>query len=149
MQHCDSGKRSLAVYLAMALVAAVVLVDAFVLYSARAPFGVVAVVAFALAFACWAVFAFVAMRFCVSERELSLKFFPFSYKILLKDITQVEIVDSLPWWRGWGLRMWGRSLYFVSDHAGAVLVRKKTGFFKEVVFTPSDAERFVEKLKAR
>lgn len=48
---------------------------------------------------------------------------------------------------GWGVRIWGQRPAFVSMRKSAVEIEKKSGFFRRIILTSQDPDRFIKKLK--
>jgi len=48
---------------------------------------------------------------------------------------------------GWGVRLWGRRLAFVSMRKSAVEIEKRSGFFKRLVLITQNPEEFVKTIK--
>ena len=88
------------------------------------------------------------MSFRVGEDSLEARMPPVVYRVKFRDIEGVEVV-SLPWYIGWGLRVMGRRLAFVSRRGRAVSIKKRRGFFRELVLTVQNPERFAETVKSR
>ncbi|NOZ82292.1 MAG: hypothetical protein GXN98_00500 [Euryarchaeota archaeon] len=93
--------------------------------------------------------SFASMRFRLTESELEARMFPVSYRVRYGDIERVEL-GEVPWYAGWGLRVLGRKLAFVSRHGKAVWIKRRgDGVFREVIVTPREPERFAEMLMRR
>ena len=59
-------------------------------------------------------------------------FWPFKCEIPISEIKRVKIIDRIPWYVGWGLRIWfGRKLYFTIHHGKSVEIEKKRGYWKK------------------
>jgi hypothetical protein len=96
-----------------------------------------------LALAAW---SFFNMRFRITSKGVEASMFPFTHKVSYDNIKDVHIIDKIPWYVGWGLRVWGRRLAFVTMHKKAVAIEKKKGIFKTLVMTTSDPEKFIERI---
>ncbi|MEK6924533.1 MAG: hypothetical protein AABW54_04825 [Candidatus Micrarchaeota archaeon] len=129
------------------LAVVIVLADVALVAWIGAPAPLMAIMAFVLATVLVVAYGFATMRFSFGNGVFTAKFFPFSYDVRAKDFVKVELLSSTPWWVGWGVRAWGRTLYFIGDHGPAVAISKKSGFFRKVVFTPVDAKEFHKQLR--
>ena len=96
-----------------------------------------------------ALWLFFDLKFGVRGGNIYAKTGPFSFRIDKRDIEKAEIVHRIPLWAGWGVRIWwyrgGLALAFVSSHKPALLLRKKSGLFKQIVFTVENPEAFAKK----
>jgi hypothetical protein len=86
---------------------------------------------------------FFKMKFRITEENVEAVMPPFSYRVLFSEIKEVTTID-IPWYVGWGLRVWGRRLAFVSMHKKAVKIEKEHGFFKALVLTTRNPDEFVK-----
>jgi len=68
------------------------------------------------------------------------------YRIPFSEIKEMKTI-YVPWYAGWGLRMWGRRLAFISMRKSAVLIEKKRGFFRKLILTTQNPEEFIKKIK--
>jgi cytochrome c biogenesis protein CcdA len=91
---------------------------------------------------------FFKMKFRITEKSVEAVMPPFSYRILFSEIKEVTTTD-IPWYVGWGLRVWGRKLAFVSMHKRSVKIEKENGFFKVLVLTTRNPDEFVKIVKKR
>lgn len=100
----------------------------------------------------------VPMRIKLFEDRLEISFWPFRYSIELDEIEGIEIVDDIPWYVGWGLRitparliskesMDGWALCFLAHHGRCILIRRKRGFWRTIVISPRDADRLASILE--
>ncbi len=72
---------------------------------------------------------------------------PFKYRIPFSEIIEIKTIEDIPWYAGWGLRLWGRGLAFISMRKSAVLIEKNRGFFRKLILTTQNPEEFIKKLK--
>ncbi len=73
---------------------------------------------------------------------------PFKYRIPFSAITAIKTLEDVPWYAGWGLRLWrGGGLAFISRHSSAVLIEKETGVFRKLILTTQNPDDFMKKLK--
>lgn len=86
---------------------------------------------------------FFKMKFRITEESVEAVMPPFSYRILFSEIKEVNTTD-IPWYFGWGLRIWGRRLAFVSMHKKAVKIEKENGLFRALLLTTRDPDGFVK-----
>ncbi len=96
------------------------------------------------AFAMW---GFFSMKFRINDNSVEAVMPPFKYRIPFSEIKDVRTTENIPWYVGWGLRLWGRRLSFVSMHKRAVLIEKEKGFFRKLILTTQNPEEFIKKLK--
>jgi magnesium-transporting ATPase (P-type) len=92
------------------------------------------------------VWGFFKMKFRITEESVEAVMPPFSYRVLFSEIKEVS-TTGIPWYVGWGLRIWGRRLAFVSMHKKAVKIQKENGFFKALVLTTGDPDDFIRMVK--
>jgi hypothetical protein len=74
---------------------------------------------------------------------------PFIYRIPFSEIKEIKTIEDIPWYVGWGLRLWGRGLAFISMRKSAVLIEKEKGFFRKLILTTQNPEDFIKKLKEK
>ena len=96
----------------------------------------------------FAIWGFFKMKFTITENGVEAVMPPFSYRVLLSEIKEINTTD-IPWYASWGLRIRGRKLAFVSMHKKAVKIEKENGFFKALVLTTRDPDEFVRIVKER
>ena len=99
-----------------------------------------------LAFIFW---SFFNMRFRITTRGVEAVMPPFTFRVPYKDIKDVRVMQRIPWYVGWGLRIWGRRLAYVSMHKPAVVIESRRGIFSTLVLTARDPEKFAEMVKER
>jgi len=97
----------------------------------------------------WAYWSFFNMRFRISNKGVEAVMSPFTHKVAFSDMKEVRVIEKIPWYVGWGLRLWGRRLAYVSMHKSAVAIDKKKGIFKTLVLTAEDPEKFAERINQR
>jgi hypothetical protein len=90
--------------------------------------------------------SFFNMRFRITTEGVEATMPPFIKKMGYDEMTDVY-VGRTPWYIGWGLRVWGRRLTFVSRHGPAVYIEKKKGLFHTLVLTPADPKGFAKMVK--
>lgn len=90
---------------------------------------------------------FFSMKFRITDSGVEAVMPPFKYGIPFSEIKDVKIIENIPWYVGWGVRLWGRRLAFVSMRKSAVEIEKKSGFFRKIILTAQDPDRFIKKLK--
>ncbi|MCL7413542.1 MAG: hypothetical protein M8353_08010 [ANME-2 cluster archaeon] len=86
--------------------------------------------------------SFFNMKFRISTDGVEATMPPFRYRVPFSEMKEITIIDRIPWYIGWGLRFWGRRLAFVSMHKRAVVIEKKSGFFKRLILTTRDPDTF-------
>jgi hypothetical protein len=97
-----------------------------------------------LALAMW---SFFNIKFMITTDSVEAEMPPFKYKVPFSNIEGVRTIDNIPWYVGWGLRLWGKGLAFISMRKSAVLIEKKRGFFRKLILTTQNPEEFIKKLK--
>ncbi len=90
---------------------------------------------------------FFSMKFRIMGSGVEAVMPPFKYIIPFSNITEVKIIDNVPWYAGWGVRLWGRRLAFISMRKSAVLIVKNKGFFRKLILTTQNPEDFVKQIK--
>jgi len=129
----------------------VLLAGIFVLAQSLIPqalFQAKAVTTVALAAGMASLWLFFDMRFGADAQSVFAKTGPFAYRIRKRDITRASVVQKIPFWTGWGIRIWwwdGFTLAFVSHHKRSLFIDKKSGLFKKIVFSVSNPEQFARK----
>ncbi|MCX9083291.1 MAG: hypothetical protein OIN87_00655 [Candidatus Methanoperedens sp.] len=86
---------------------------------------------------------FFKMKFRITDTGIEATMPPFNYRIRFSEIKEIR-TTNIPWYVGWGLRLWGRKLAFVSMHKKAVMIEKEKGFFKALVLTTRDPDEFIK-----
>jgi len=87
-------------------------------------------------------------RFTIYEHKIKTSYLFASHTVKISDIRAIRIVDSIPWYVGWGVRLgFGRALYFAIHHGKSVEIEKKSGFWRKVVYSVEDPEKFVSVVK--
>lgn len=89
---------------------------------------------------------FFNMRFRITTEGVEAWMAPFTQKVKFGEIEYVKIKD-VPWYVGWGMRIWGRRIGFISMHKPSVYIKKKTGIFRTFVLSASDAENFTRMIE--
>lgn len=92
--------------------------------------------------------SFFNMRYRITDVGVEASMSPFSHSVKFEDIEDVYL-DKVPFWMGWGLRMWWRRIGFISMHKVAVVVRKKRGFFRNFWLSTEDSEKFSKMIEER
>ncbi len=109
----------------------------------KEPFEGQLILIFAVMLLIFAIWSFFEMKFRITETSVDAIMQPFTYSIPFSEIKEVSTTD-IPWYVGWGLRIWGRKLAFVSMHKKAVKIEKENGFYKALVLTTRDPDEFVK-----
>ncbi len=91
--------------------------------------------------------SFFSIRFRITNDGVEAVMPPFKYSIPFSEIKEMKTIEDIPWYAGWGLRMWGRRLAFISMRKSSVLIEKKKGFFRKLILTTQNPEEFIKKLK--
>ncbi len=87
--------------------------------------------------------------FKIYSNRVEASVWPFRYTIKFSDIEDVRIIDRIPLYIGWGLRLhpWSKKLFFVTHHGKSVEIVKKKGFWKKIILSVKDPETFIKHLK--
>jgi len=92
--------------------------------------------------------SFLGMKFRITDKSVEAVMPPFVYSVSISEITGIRTIENIPWYRGWGLRVWDNSLGFISKHKSAVEIEKGSGFFKKVLLTTRDPEEFIDRVNS-
>ncbi len=90
---------------------------------------------------------FFSMKFRITDTGVEAIMPPFKYSIPFSEIKEVKTIENIPWYVGWGVRLWRRRLAFVSMRKSAVEIEKKSGFFRQLVLTTQNPGEFVKMVK--
>ena len=91
--------------------------------------------------------SFFSIKFRITNDGVEAVMPPFKYRIPFSEIKEVKTIEDIPWYAGWGMRIWGRRLAFISMRKRAVLIEKEKGFFRKLILTTQNPEEFIKKLK--
>jgi len=91
--------------------------------------------------------SFFNIKFMITNDGVEAVMPPFKYSINFSEIKEVRTIEDIPWYAGWGLRMWGRRLAFISMRKSAVLIEMKKGFFRKLILTTQNPEDFIKRLQ--
>lgn len=94
--------------------------------------------------------SFFSMKFLITDSAVVASMRPFRSTIKFGDIDRIEVVQKLPWWLGWGHRIWYRKgviLAYVSQRKPSLLIHKKEGRFRKILLTTQNPEEFKEKIE--
>jgi len=91
--------------------------------------------------------SFFNIKFRITTDGVEAAMPPFIYRIPFSEIKEIKTIEDIPWYAGWGLRLWGRGLAFISMRKSAVLIEKEKGFFRKLILTTQNPEEFIKKLK--
>ncbi len=92
---------------------------------------------------------FFSMKFRITDNGIEAIMPPFKYSIPFSEIKEVKTIENIPWYVGWGVRIWGRRLAFVSMRKSAVAIEKRNGFFRTIILTTRNPEVFTQKIKEK
>lgn len=129
------------------LILAIYMFSIFGLYGFGLENGEQHIIAFVVLLYGFSMWGFYGMKFQLTRQKVLVYFPPFRYVIEYSGISSVEILEGIPWYTGWGLRIHGRKILFVGKHARAVLIKKEEGFFRQVVLVPENPEEFARQLR--
>ena len=88
--------------------------------------------------------SFFNIKFRITTDGVEAAMPPFKYRIPFSEIKEVKTIEDIPWYAGWGLRLWGRGLAFISMRKSAVLIEKEKGFFRKLILTTQNPEEFIK-----
>ena len=89
------------------------------------------------------------MYFRIYTDKIEACFWPFKYIINFSDIEDIRIIDRVPYYIGWGLRInpLSRTLFFVTHHGRSIEIIKRKGFWKKVILSVKNPEEFMNNFK--
>ena len=90
--------------------------------------------------------SFLGMKFRITDKSVEAVMPPFAYSVPISEITGMRTIENIPWYTGWGLRVWGDQLAFISMHKSAIEIEKGSGFFKKVILTTRNPEEFINRI---
>jgi hypothetical protein len=93
-----------------------------------------------------AMWSFFSMKFTISGNGVEAVMPPFKFRIPFSEIKDIKTIENIPWYAGWGVRLWGRRLAFISMRKSAVEIEKKKGFFRKLILTTQNPEDFIKRL---
>jgi hypothetical protein len=96
------------------------------------------------AFVTW---SFFSIKFRITNVGVEAVMPPLKYSIPYSEIKEMKTIEDIPWYAGWGLRLRGRRLAFISMRKSAVLIEKKKGFFRKLILTTQNPEEFIKRVK--
>jgi hypothetical protein len=91
--------------------------------------------------------SFFSIKFRITTEGVEAAMPPFKYSIPFSEIKEIKTIEDIPWYAGWGLRMWGRRLAFISMRKSAVVIEKEKGFFRKLILTTRNPEEFIKRLE--
>jgi len=88
--------------------------------------------------------------FKIYEDKVEAYFWPYRHVTPISDIKKISLVERIPWYVGWGLRILpNRTLYFAIHHGRSVELERKSGYWKKIVLSVKDPEKFISILNER
>ena len=94
-----------------------------------------------------AMWSFFNIKFRISGNSVEAIMPPFKFSIPFNKISDLKIIEKIPWYVGWGLRIGGRRIAFVSIHKKALVIEKRSGFFRKLILTTRDPDEFYIKVR--
>ena len=92
--------------------------------------------------------SFFNIKFRITTDGVEAAMPPFTYRIPFSEIKAVKMMEDIPWYAGWGMRLWWKGgLAFISMRKSAVLIEKEKGFFRKLILTTQNPDDFIKKLK--
>jgi len=85
------------------------------------------------------------MSFKVYKDRIEAYFLTIKYEIPFSSITNVRVVEKIPLYVGWGLRInfWDKILYFVYHHGKCIEIERKNSYWRKIVLSVKDANKFL------
>ncbi|MCZ7398692.1 MAG: hypothetical protein O8C62_03265 [Candidatus Methanoperedens sp.] len=114
---------------------------------AKAPEQAEFVLLLAVSVSALVMWSFFSIKFRITNDGVEAVMPPFKYRIPFSEIKEMKTIEDIPWYAGWGLRLWGRRLAFISMRKSAVLIEKKKGFFRKLILTTQNPEEFIKRLE--
>ena len=68
--------------------------------------------------------SFFNIKFRITTDGVEAAMPPFKYRVPFSEIKDVKTIEGIPWYAGWGIRIWGRRLAFISMRKKAVLMNE-------------------------
>jgi hypothetical protein len=91
--------------------------------------------------------SFFNIKFRITTDGVEAAMPPFTYRIPFSEIKSVKLMEDIPWYAGWGMRLWwGGGIAFISMRKSAVLIEKEKGFFRKLILTTQNPDDFIKKL---
>jgi hypothetical protein len=87
------------------------------------------------------------MRFIITDRHVQARMPPFWTTVPFTNITNVSTIDRIPWYIGFGIRIWGRSIVYTGSHGKSVVIEKDKGFFRKLILSAKDADALKKKIE--
>jgi hypothetical protein len=94
------------------------------------------------------IWSFLNMWYRLTTEGVEATMPPFTHSVKYSEIDEV-IIEKVPIWMGWGLRLWWRRIGFISMHNMAVVIRKKEGVFRNFWLSTTNSEKFADMLKEK
>jgi hypothetical protein len=91
--------------------------------------------------------SFFSIKFRITTDGIEATMPPFKYRVPFSEIKEIKTIEDIPWYAGWGLRIWGRRLAFISMRKSAVLIEKNRGSFRKLILTTQNPDEFIKILK--
>jgi len=88
--------------------------------------------------------------FRIYEDRVEAYFWPYKHMIPLSDIRGIETIEKIPWYVGWGLRIspFRKKLYFATHHGRSVEIERASAYWRRVVLSVKDPEKFTSTLRS-
>ena len=93
---------------------------------------------------------FFPAHFRIYNDKIEAYLWPFKYEIPISDIVNVKIINKIPWYVGWGLKIWfGRKLYFAIHHGKSIEIERKNSYWRKIILSVKDPEKIVKLIKSK
>ena len=90
----------------------------------------------------------VPSHFRIYKDRIEAYFWPIKYEIPFADILNIKIINKIPWYVGWGLRIGlGRKLYFAIHHGKSIEIERESGYWKKIILSVKNPRKFVRVIK--
>jgi hypothetical protein len=104
------------------------------------------VIIIVIAIMVYVIWSFNRMRFILTDNHVQARMPPFRTTVPYSDITKVTTIESIPWWVGYGIRIWGRRLAYTGSHGKSVVIEKEKGFFRQLILSAKDSVALAKKI---
>jgi hypothetical protein len=119
----------------------------FIATFAKAPEQAVFVLLLVVSITAFVTWSYFSIKFRITNNGVEAVMPPFKYSIMFSEIKEIKTIEDVPWYAGWGLRILGRRLAFISMRKSAVLIEKNNWFFRNLILTTQNPEDFIKRVK--
>jgi hypothetical protein len=92
---------------------------------------------------------FIPSYFKVYEDRIEAYFWPYKHVTPISEIEEIKIVERIPWYVGWGLRIdpFKKKIYFAIHHGRSVEIKRRNGYWKSIILSVKNPEEFASIIK--